>query len=231
MKNKICLFGDSIGKGIIYDPAREKYAPSGSSFASLVSSREGLELDNFSRFGCTLVKGAGIVERHADELRSYDAVILQYGGNDSDFNWASVADSPEAEHDCNTPLTTFRNLYINTVKSIQSLGSMPVLLGLTPVDSGKYFRWISRSNDSGAIMRFLGDEERIERWNEMYNIAVCNVAGVCGVPFIDIRTPFLRRRDFHELFCEDGIHPNERGHRLIADTICSWRSVDSAASF
>ena len=31
---------------------------------------------------------------------------------------------------------------------------------------------------------------------------------------------FLLERNYREMFCDDGIHPNERGHRLIADTIC-----------
>lgn len=220
MDTRICLFGDSIGKGIIYDAEKGRYTPTSSSFAGIIGSRDDVALENYSRFGCTLKKGADIVLRRSDALSEYDAVVLEYGGNDSDFDWADVASSPESEHDCNTPMSVFRKTYIELVEKVKAVGGKPVLLSLTPVDSERYFRWISRTSDAGAIMRFLGDAGAIERWNEMYNIAVRDIASICSVPFIDIRTPFLRSRSFNRLFCEDGIHPNQEGHRLIANTIC-----------
>ena len=38
-------------------------------------------------------------------------------------------------------------------------------------------------------------------------------------PILDLRTPFLDSRDYPALMCRDGIHPNEDGQRLMADTI------------
>ncbi|OLA61120.1 MAG: hypothetical protein BHW37_01125 [Firmicutes bacterium CAG:272_52_7] len=39
------------------------------------------------------------------------------------------------------------------------------------------------------------------------------------IPMIDIRSAFLVKRDYSDYLCEDGIHPNERGHKLIKDTL------------
>lgn len=39
---------------------------------------------------------------------------------------------------------------------------------------------------------------------------------------IDIRTPMIISKDFPNLMCKDGIHPNESGHKVIADTMVSF---------
>ena len=36
---------------------------------------------------------------------------------------------------------------------------------------------------------------------------------------IDIRSAFLVRKDYTDYLCEDGIHPNEKGHRLIREAM------------
>ena len=40
------------------------------------------------------------------------------------------------------------------------------------------------------------------------------------VPVIDVTSAFLYHKTFSDYMCADGIHPNEKGHRLIADTVC-----------
>ncbi|MOA67209.1 hypothetical protein D3C78_1942860 [compost metagenome] len=37
------------------------------------------------------------------------------------------------------------------------------------------------------------------------------------VKWIDIRDDFMKTEDYRKYMCEDGIHPNEQGHELIAD--------------
>lgn len=218
---KLCVFGDSIGKGVVFDSSKGRYVTAEHPFIKLLGERTGAVIDSYCRFGCTLDKGAEIIEKKLDRLGDYDYVVLQYGGNDSDFDWAAVADSPEAFHDCKTPVARFREIYENLLEKITSVGARPIMMNLAPVDSEKYYRWISRENDGGAIMRFLGEARRIEHWNEMFNNAVWSTAALMGVPVLDIRSPLLFERDFTSFICEDGIHPNEAGHELIADRILS----------
>jgi lysophospholipase L1-like esterase len=56
----------------------------------------------------------------------------------------------------------------------------------------------------------------------MYNIAVVKLASIKNIPLIDIRKAFLETRDYLNLYCEDGIHPNEAGHALISDVLKSY---------
>ena len=107
---------------------------------------------------------------------------------------------------------------------VRRLGSKPVLLSLPPIISDRYFEAITRTMDTlrrSNILRWLGGSvENITRWHEMYNLQLFKLAAMLDVPIIDITSPFLVERNYRALFCDDGIHPNERGHRLIAEKIC-----------
>ena len=102
--------------------------------------------------------------------------------------------------------------------SFETLGK-PVVLNLPPIDSGRYFRWISRNLSPSRILRFLKEVGFIGRWQEMFNIAAVQVASAAGVPVIDIRSAFLAQPDFRSYLCADGIHPNEAGQKLIYGAI------------
>ena len=60
--NEVCLFGDSIARGVILD-ACGSYKPIRESFAFLAASELGFSLINKARFGCTIAKGREIIER------------------------------------------------------------------------------------------------------------------------------------------------------------------------
>ena len=217
---KLCFFGDSIGKGIVYDKERGRYVPTENSFVRLVGEEEKIDIENFSRFGCTVTRGEQIVERNVPEIKSSDYVVLEFGGNDSDYNWKKIADDPDAEHSPNTPLSVFVETYKKVIGEIKKLGKIPVILNLPPVDARKYFRWVSNGVNGDNIMKWLGgDEIYIYRWHEMYNAAICDLSNSMKIPMIDIRSAFLVKRDYSDYLCEDGIHPNERGHKLIKDTL------------
>ena len=56
----------------------------------------------------------------------------------------------------------------------------------------------------------------------MYNLELYRLAASSNVPVIDITTCFLSRRNYSDYLCEDGMHPNEEGHKLISDAILSF---------
>ena len=39
------------------------------------------------------------------------------------------------------------------------------------------------------------------------------------IPIIDITSKILEINNYSNLLCDDGIHPNEKGHRIIAEAI------------
>ena len=219
MIDSICIFGDSIIKGVILDGMRGRYTILKNSFANIFVKSTGMMVDNYAKFGCTITAGEKIIKKHADKLPGYKYIALEFGGNDCDFDWAAISEHPDDQHIAKTPIADFEVIYSKVIDDIVSSGSQPVLFSLPPLDARRYFTWITKDLNKENILHWLGDVEHIYRWHEMYNLVVVKLAGVKHVPLIDIRKAFLESRDYLNMYCEDGIHPNEAGHSLISNVI------------
>ncbi len=215
---KVLVLGDSITKGIIYDDIKQKYISSNEGFINLFK-HDDIEIENVSLMGSTVTKGLKTLERMNDEISKYDYTFVEFGGNDCNYVWSEVASSPKSSHKCATPLEDFQSIYAKIIEKIRALGSKPIIISLPPIVSSKFYNWIIRGLDGKSIMSFLGDKERLGRWQQYYNLTVAKIARNMNVPFVDITSPFLSNPDFSSLYCTDGIHPNVNGHRLIYDSI------------
>lgn len=222
MTQSICVFGDSVSKGVVFDSALKKYMIIKDSFLHLLERAANVMVSNYSKFGCTVTKGWEILQKHQNELSKYDYTVLEFGGNDCDYDWAKISAEPEAFHLPKTPVADFAEKYSGMVTEVKTCGGNPVLLSLPPIDAKRYFEWVSRGLNADNILRYLGDVEHIYRWHEMYNLAVCRVALERQVPLIDISSVFLQTGNYQKFICEDGIHPNEMGHKLIEKAIAQY---------
>ena len=216
---KIWVFGDSILRGVVWSESAGRYINSDKLGEKEIACRYGIEITNRSRFGCTLQKGSKILQKQLECAAICDAALIEYGGNDCDFNWAEVSAAPTEVHLPNTPLDTFESLYIDTVRNLKAKDTMPILCNLVPVCSDRYLSWITRSGlCKENILRWLGDENAIYRFQERYSRKIEEIAKKESCPLIDLRGAFLDVRQMETLFCTDGIHPNEQGQALICDT-------------
>lgn len=217
--SSVCIFGDSVSKGIIFDAAKNKYSILKDSFVNLIQKQQNIAISNYSKFGCTVSMGSGILEKHISKISQYDYTVLEFGGNDCDYIWPEVSENPFDEHQCKTPIKQFREQYIALIERVRSNGGKPILLTLPPIDSRRYFDWICKGLNAKNILLFLGDIEFIHTWQGMYSSVISDIASACKVPMIDIRTAFLEKRNYQDYLCEDGIHPNSQGHLLISNEI------------
>ncbi len=219
--SRICLFGDSISKGVIIDEIRNRYTMTKDCFANLLSTgSSALDVTNYSMLGCTIMKGKSMIERHIKDVQNCEIVALEYGGNDSDHLWEQIAQDPKGEHYPKTPIAEFERTYRGIIDELNVMGKKIVMLNLPPIDEHKYFNWISRGLDRNKILQWLGgSDEFIYKWHEAYNVQVSNIASEYNIPLVDIRSAFLERRNYTDFLCTDGIHPNEKGHELIAEII------------
>lgn len=222
MIDSICVFGDSIIKGVIFDGIRGRYTLLKNSFANIFVKSTGITVKNFAKFGCTISAGKKIIEKHESELSQNKYVALEFGGNDCDFDWSAISENPQTQHSAKTPLADFETLYSKIIDRVIANGSQPILFSLPPLNAQRYFNWVSKDLNVENILHWLGDIEHIYRWHEMYNLVVVKLAALKQVPLIDIRKAFLERRDYLSLYCEDGIHPNEAGHTLIANVVKNY---------
>ena len=216
----IAAFGDSVLKGVIYE--NEHYRVADTSFQKICEDSFGITVENKARFGSTITRGEKIFEKNLELIRecSGQYVILEFGGNDCDFNWKEISEDPDRKHLPMSTIDNFTSTYVEIINAIQDLGKIPVLLSLPPIDSSRYFRHISRGLSGENIMKWMrNDKQYITNWHERYNIEIFKMAIACQVPVIDITSIFLEKKNYSRYLCEDGIHPNEEGHKLIARAI------------
>lgn len=221
---QIQIYGDSIMKGILLDKSSNRYYPIKQSDTDKLYTQLGLVINNRSKFGCTIEKGQQSLNKALEKGLSCDYILLEYGGNDCDYDWARVAESPDASHEPHTPLQVFEQTYRSMLNAIRQHGITPVVMNLPPIDSDRYFGWITRSGLCAQnILRFLGDVQMISRFQELYSLAATKIAYETGALFVDVRSAFLEKRSYKStLICEDGIHPNENGHQLILDVLARF---------
>ena len=215
MSDKIVLFGDSVAKGIVYDRESRRYVWGECSFIRSFCREHGYTLSDHSQFGCHLEKAFRLLKRHSADLADSRAVLVMLGGNDCNFDWPRVAENPDGQHECTTPPEQFHREYIRFLEEIRRLGGKPVMLDMAPVLGRRYYRWITRECDPDGIMQFLGCPERIEHWNEMYNLILQKIAMETGTPLVDVRGALLASRELENYYCPDGIHPDAEGHQAI----------------
>ena len=221
--------GDSISRGVIYDEGKGKYSILDRSYVALVQSRLKGIVQNASRFGSTIIRG--IVRLGKDIAKEKpDIVLIEYGGNDCDFAWNEVAAHPDMPHEPQTELSAFEAALTDTIASLKEKGIIPVLMTLPPLEADRYLRWVSKDDPQTElhILEWLGSATKIYWWQERYSSSILRVAESTDTRWIDVRGAFLHAPDYGALICRDGIHPNEKGHELIAQTIVDYISKDNA---
>jgi acyl-CoA thioesterase I len=213
---QISIFGDSILKGVIFDKKSEHYCLTKEDGIKNIEDKLNINIKNNCKFGYTIEKGYKQLQRELKNGLSCDVVLLEYGGNDCDHNWAEVSSKPEEKHLPKTPINVFEQTYRKIIKELMDKGIRPIMMSLPPIDADKYFEWIIKSGLSrDNIIKWLGDVQTIYRFQELYSNIVTKIAFETNSLYVDIRSLFLDRHDFKSLICDDGIHPNDEGHKLI----------------
>ncbi len=218
------VFGDSILKRVVYEQKEQRYVVLPKEPLTRFAAQQKLHVDVQALFGCTITKGMQLLQRFVGKQNYSDYVLLEFGGNDCDYRWAEVAAEPTKEHKSQTELPLFKQTLKKMITLLRTAHMEPILMSLPPIDSQRYLDHICRSGlNKEAIVTWLGDVQAIARRQELYSLAVIHTATEYSCRLIDVRSGFLQHKAFSSLLCEDGIHPNEKGHELILSLIASWR--------
>jgi acyl-CoA thioesterase-1 len=216
----IVVAGDSISEGIIYDEKKEKYTILSANYVNLLKSTINGYIKNISKFGDTLLKGAQKLREYLSKNKS-DVVIIEFGGNDCDFYWEEISKNPNGNHKPKTDIDIFKEKLNELIKFLNFSHIISILMTLPPLNANNYFKWISKNNEEVGknILEWLGSIDKIYLWQEKYSFAIADVAKETNTKLIDIRNAFLNYSDFKQLICIDGIHPNAKGHEIIAKEV------------
>ena len=227
---KLVALGDSVIKGVILDSVegRGRYSLADKSIVDRCAECLGVEGVNLGKMGCTIEAGERILDRFTDRVAGARFVLLECGGNDSDYDWKAIAEAPSDMHLARTPIEVFESVYERVVNKVKELGAIPLVLSLPPMDAQRYFEFFSNGwsqERKDNVLRWLGGSTNtIMSGHELYNLATMRVAQRTGVQWIDVTSGLLKDNHFRDYLCDDGIHPNEMGQRKMAEAIlCALR--------
>ena len=220
---KIIVYGDSILKGVQINKENKRYFVDNNIDTDAIGEKFDLNIENLSKFGCTLPKGSKLIEKALENGLNCDALIMDFGGNDCDFNWKEVSDNPDKDHQPHTPLDIFIKTYKDIIAKLKDAGILPILTNLPPIEPHKYFNWFTSNGlNKENIMKWLGNVSTIYRYQENYSRSVEKIAVETDCPLVDLRGAFLKHRRIDDYLCEDGIHPNTAGQKLIEDAFSAF---------
>jgi acyl-CoA thioesterase I len=224
---KYLVSGDSISRGVIYDEVKQRYVVLADNYVSLLQKRLRGVVSNTAKFGNTLIKGIARLKNDIIHDKP-DIVLIEYGGNDCDYDWDQIADFPEALHEPKTDFNQFEKELTATVEFLKTNKVIPILMTLPPLNADRYLKWVSKNNPLAEtnILKWLGSVTRIYWWQERYSSTIIRVAEATKTRWIDIRGAFLQYPDFNKFLCIDGIHPNREGHRIMADKVLEFITLE-----
>ncbi|MBC1514659.1 SGNH/GDSL hydrolase family protein [Listeria immobilis] len=220
------IWGDSILKGVLFNPEKNRYTLLKNNCIKRASEKLGVTFQNHSTMGRTIIKGNEILKKDLAKDASNDIAIIEFGGNDCDFNWAEVSENPHLAHIPSTPLDLFEAQLYEMIARLKKLEIQPILMTLPPLHAKRYFQFITRNGlNKENILSFLGgDVQMIYRWQERYSNAISRIAKTSGSHIIDIRDIFLAEFHYEDFLCADGIHPNEAGHIKMSRKFIQYAS-------
>ncbi len=214
------VWGDSVARGVVYDEERRRYSISPKAAVKYFENEGGVPLTNRARMGMTSVDGMAQIKEDLSRGMTADTALIGFGGNDSDFDWQSISDAPEQEHLPKTSLAEYERSLRGMIRAIRDKGMKIIMTNLPPVIAERYFDFISGGGRSPEnILRWLGTKERISSFHHQYSVVAERVAKNEGCIFVDLHSAFCARQNLSELYCADGIHPNDVGQQLIARAV------------
>lgn len=212
----IGLYGDSILKGIQINPVNKKYFVDNNIDVGMLIEKYSIQIKNYSSFGCTVTKGRNLLKKRLETNIGWDAIVMDYGGNDCDYNWKAISENPKGEFSPNTPIELFKETYCDIIDTLKKKNILPILTTLPPLEPKNFFDWFCKDLNKENILIWLGEIKNIYYHQETYSKAIEEIALEKQVPLVDIRGEFLKSGNVNELLCEDGTHPNTLGQKVIA---------------
>ncbi len=133
-------------------------------------------------------------------------VIILFGNNDC---WVTEQEKAKV------PIEEFKQNLIQIAKRIKANNQVPVLANLQPIDSGQLFKVKPDLLDYRSKIKYDP-----AAWQAQYSQMVESVATELGSDWVDIRTALKAQSDL--VIAADGLHPNDQGHKIIADEILKY---------
>ena len=174
---QLLIIGDSIMKGVMNDEGKYRLCHD-HDFSSLTANE--IQVDNASKMGATIESIQPVLKKKLAGLDEQSTVLFSLGGNDCDYDWSKISEDPDGTFQPHTPNDRFLSLYRDAIRAAQDTGAKVAVASILPLDSERYFDFITKGRDRENILHWLGDVNHLYRWQEYYNSLVCTLARVFG---------------------------------------------------
>ena len=124
-----------------------------------------------SKIWSTISIGKNIIFKNIELIKETKSkyVIMEFGGNDCGYNRREISENPDKEHYSKSSITEFIEIYSYLIDEFKKIGKEPVLLSLPPIDSTKYFDYISKKLNTDNILKLMeGNKQFLTNWHERY---------------------------------------------------------------
>lgn len=209
LRNKIVNFlGDSITEGVGADNKDKCYV-------SVLERDYGLKkANNYGKSGTRIAKQNEIfwcedfnddfISR-ADNMDKNADIIVVFGGT-NDFGHGSA---PMGDFESRDPYTFYGAMHTLILKLLENYENSRIVF-CTPIH--REYEEVSAevSKKNCPLKKYV---EIIKEVCEFYGVPIIDLWKVSG---IQPRVPFIKNR-----LCPDGLHPNNRGHKILADCIAA----------
>lgn len=201
------IFGDSILRGVLYENG-------GYHLCRDRMNVPGVLLKNECRMGADSRKGLALTSRAAESCNRDTLALLEFGGNDCNYDWKRISEDPSLVLNCMVPPEEYCKNLKEMVSVLSRTGAQVAICTLAPIDETQFMNYISHGLSYDNILHWLGTIHRLYEWQEYYSQLAEETAKRSGCRLIDLRSAIdVQKRG--ELFCADGIHPTESGHTLL----------------
>lgn len=218
---KIICFGDSITRGVSFVKGRLRIIKD-----NYPTFLEKLFSVNISEDIIVLNKGVFNDNSHLllkrlekDVLAEKpNYVLLNVGGNDCNFNWQEVAESPNSNHEPIVPVQQYMENIKQMVTKMKQSNITPILITLPPLDPVRYYKFIADKYGT-TISHWISCCGGIEHWHSLYNLQLNKLIEQFNLPNIDVRTALKKEGNATDFISDDGIHLNADGYRKMSEVI------------
>lgn len=144
----------------------------------------------------------GLQRLERDILSKADSgsfIVIMFGNNDCRFNEENIP---------LVGLEEYRNNLKEMIRTIKFSSNIPFLCNLQPMSSDGFFRMFPN------MRVFENDYLAPDLWQKKYSDACGDIVREEKITLIDVRTALEKHKDL--VFAEDGLHPNDSGHEVVA---------------